>query len=173
MKWPNDVLIDGKKVCGILSERIEQPDGARAVVGMGINIALTQEELPVPNATSLLLAGFEVRSVDVAAGVLRHFERLYRKWRRDADLRVPYQRRCASIGTELRIVVPRPKPSPVGEWASTSSGACSSRRPGECAPSPSAMSSTRVFLAEAVGGRGHPGRFRQGLPALEAEFVTV
>lgn len=105
LKWPNDVLIDGKKVCGILSERIEHPDGARAVVGMGINIALTQEELPVPNATSLLLAGFEVRSVDVAAGVLRHFERLYRKWRRDADLRVPYQRRCASIGTELRIVV--------------------------------------------------------------------
>ena len=104
LKWPNDVLIDGRKVCGILSERIEQPDGARAVVGMGINLALTAEQLPVPNATSLLLAGFDVRPVEVVAGVLTHFERLYRRWQYDADVRVEYRRRCASIGTELRIV---------------------------------------------------------------------
>ncbi|MDF1488907.1 biotin--[acetyl-CoA-carboxylase] ligase [Tessaracoccus caeni] len=105
LKWPNDVLIDGKKVCGILSERIEHADGARAVVGMGINIALTEDELPVPNATSLALAGFEVNTLDVVAGVLRHFENLYRGWREDPDLRVAYQRRCASVGAELRIVV--------------------------------------------------------------------
>lgn len=35
LKWPNDVLIDGRKVCGILSERVEHPDGARAVIGIG------------------------------------------------------------------------------------------------------------------------------------------
>ncbi len=105
LKWPNDVLIGGRKVCGILSERIERPDGAKAVVGMGINLALTADQLPVPHATSLLLAGFDARPVEVAAGVLTHFERLYRQWQDDADVRVEYQRRCASIGADLRIVV--------------------------------------------------------------------
>lgn len=105
LKWPNDVLIDGKKVCGILSERIEHPDGARAVVGMGINLSLTEAQLPVPHATSLALSGFEASALDVVLGVLRHFERHYRNWQADPDVRAAYQRRCASIGAELRIVV--------------------------------------------------------------------
>jgi BirA family transcriptional regulator, biotin operon repressor / biotin---[acetyl-CoA-carboxylase] ligase len=48
VKWPNDVLIGGRKVAGILVERIETPDGPAAVVGVGINVAMTDTELPVP-----------------------------------------------------------------------------------------------------------------------------
>ncbi len=53
LKWPNDVLIDGRKVCGILA----QVEGGAVIVGTGLNVSLTEEELPVPEATSLALAG--------------------------------------------------------------------------------------------------------------------
>ena len=55
LKWPNDVLIDDRKVAGILVERVGNP--ALAVIGMGINVDMTADELPVPQATSLALAG--------------------------------------------------------------------------------------------------------------------
>lgn len=62
-KWPNDVLIDGRKVCGVLAEAL--PDGAGAgagvgvgvVIGAGLNHAAAREDLPVPTATSLAAEG--------------------------------------------------------------------------------------------------------------------
>ena len=54
LKWPNDVLVEGRKVAGILAERL--PDG-RIVVGFGVNVTLTAAQLPVPDATSLVLCG--------------------------------------------------------------------------------------------------------------------
>lgn len=103
LKWPNDVLVDGGKVCGILSERVEGTDGARAVVGLGINLTLQKEQLPVPTANSLLLAGFETSATDVVSGVLRHFERYYRQWESTGTLRDEYRAACGSIGAELTI----------------------------------------------------------------------
>ena len=40
LKWPNDVLIDGRKVCGILAERVDGGAGAAAIIGMGVNTTL-------------------------------------------------------------------------------------------------------------------------------------
>jgi BirA family biotin operon repressor/biotin-[acetyl-CoA-carboxylase] ligase len=77
LKWPNDVLLpadDERKVCGILCEL--QPTGI--VVGMGINVSQTREELPVDTATSLALAGAtEVSREDLAIAVLRHLAALH------------------------------------------------------------------------------------------------
>ena len=53
LKWPNDVLVAGRKVCGILSERVDTAQGPVCVVGIGINVSLDEEQLPVPSATSL------------------------------------------------------------------------------------------------------------------------
>ena len=50
LKWPNDVLIGDRKVAGILVERVETPGGPAAVVGIGLNVLLAAEELPVPTA---------------------------------------------------------------------------------------------------------------------------
>lgn len=105
LKWPNDVLISGAKVCGILSERIERPDGARAVVGMGINLSLTREQLPVPGATSLALEGIGHDVAAVVAGVLTHFGRYYRQWSLTGTLREEYQQRCSSIGSQLTVIL--------------------------------------------------------------------
>ena len=62
LKWPNDVLVDlgtdhGGKVSGILSERVDGPAGPHAVIGIGINVSMGTDELPVPTATSLALCG--------------------------------------------------------------------------------------------------------------------
>ena len=52
LKWPNDVLVDGAKIAGILAERW----GDAVVIGTGINVLQRRGELPVPTATSLLVA---------------------------------------------------------------------------------------------------------------------
>ncbi|MDO5094220.1 MAG: biotin--[acetyl-CoA-carboxylase] ligase [Propionibacteriaceae bacterium] len=105
LKWPNDVLIDGRKVCGILSERIELPDGPRAIVGIGVNISIPEPHLPVPTATSLRIAGLSEDPEAVLAGILENFQPLYESWQAAGQVRQAYEGRCASIGTELRIVV--------------------------------------------------------------------
>jgi len=52
LKWPNDVLVDDAKIAGILAERW----GNAVVIGTGINVLQQRGELPVPTATSLLVA---------------------------------------------------------------------------------------------------------------------
>lgn len=54
-KWPNDVLIGDRKVCGVLAEAL--PDGRRVVVGAGLNHRAARADLPVPTATSLAAEG--------------------------------------------------------------------------------------------------------------------
>ncbi len=105
LKWPNDVLIDGGKVCGILSERIEHPSGARAVVGLGLNLDLGRDELPVPSATSLSLERFPVHGERIVAGVLGQMERYYQRWQGSGSLSAEYQAGCTSVGSDLTITV--------------------------------------------------------------------
>lgn len=57
LKWPNDVLVNGAKLAGILVEVL--PD-SRVVVGVGVNITSTKTSLPHPTATSLALQGVVV-----------------------------------------------------------------------------------------------------------------
>lgn len=112
LKWPNDVLIGGRKVCGILTERVESPKNRTVghgetlpavIIGMGINTTLREDELPVPTATSLALAGAEVETGEVAASVLLALDAWYRRWLAGADLRADYAERCTSVGREVRV----------------------------------------------------------------------
>ncbi|MBI4548998.1 MAG: biotin--[acetyl-CoA-carboxylase] ligase [Ignavibacteriae bacterium] len=79
-KWPNDVFINGKKVCGILSEGIFTQDKLSAVV-IGIGLNVNQSEFPSEireTATSLMLAAGKVFDrFQVLATVLEHLESLY------------------------------------------------------------------------------------------------
>ena len=56
VKWPNDVLVDGLKLSGILTELT--PYGV--VVGAGLNLSMSLDDLPVPTATSLAVEGVTV-----------------------------------------------------------------------------------------------------------------
>ena len=77
MKWPNDVLIGEAKVAGILAELVD--DGI--VVGSGINLTQTADELPISTATSLALSGARgVRRDDLLTTILEHFGALLADW---------------------------------------------------------------------------------------------
>jgi BirA family biotin operon repressor/biotin-[acetyl-CoA-carboxylase] ligase len=61
-KWPNDVLVNGRKVCGVLAELLPEQGGV--VIGAGINLGMTVEQLPVDTATSLVIEGAEPEALD-------------------------------------------------------------------------------------------------------------
>lgn len=81
LKWPNDVLLSGRKVSGILCESRRGPDGDDAVVvGCGINVFQTAADFPPAVrdlATSLALEGVAADRETVAAEVLNAFEPLW------------------------------------------------------------------------------------------------
>ena len=71
LKWPNDVQVDGLKVCGVLAELV--PAGDAVIVGTGVNLTLTEQELPVSTATSLALAGVAESGDDLVDLVLSRY----------------------------------------------------------------------------------------------------
>lgn len=114
LKWPNDVLIAERKVCGILSERVDTSQGPACVIGVGINVGLTEEQLPVPTATSLAIAARQVGAQQpsrtaVIATVLAAFELLYGRWQaqagKDASLAAAYAERCETLGRPVRVLL--------------------------------------------------------------------
>lgn len=110
LKWPNDVLHGDLKLAGILVERVATPTGPAAVVGVGINVSTTHDELPVPTATSLALAGHERDRTDLLLELLAELDRVYAVWVRaaadDELLRSTYTRRCATVGQLVRVELP-------------------------------------------------------------------
>lgn len=80
IKWPNDIVVNGKKVCGILTEMHAEIEHIHyVVIGVGINVNTKEfpEELR-EMATSLLLEGAKTFSrEDILAGVLTHFQKDY------------------------------------------------------------------------------------------------
>jgi BirA family transcriptional regulator, biotin operon repressor / biotin---[acetyl-CoA-carboxylase] ligase len=116
LKWPNDLVVaEGefadRKLGGILCETV--PDEAAVVVGIGVNVTLRQQELPVPQASSLALAGAESTDRDtLLRALLRSFGDWYARWSDaggDADaagLREAYLRACVTIGREVRAELP-------------------------------------------------------------------
>lgn len=112
VKWPNDVLLGDDKVAGILVERIETPSGPAAVVGIGLNVSLTEDELPVPSATSLALAsGTEPDRTAVLVELLRELREAYDAWQAGGSdatthLRSSYAAACVTVGREVRVDLP-------------------------------------------------------------------
>ena len=107
IKWPNDVLIAGKKVSGILCEsdvhgkRIEY-----AVVGIAINVNLDPATMPDISETATSLAkelGREVSRADVLAALLEEFEALYDSLRRGEPVHLEWRRRLETLGKNVTV----------------------------------------------------------------------
>lgn len=110
VKWPNDVIIEDRKLAGVLVERVESQGRApAAVIGIGLNVSLRSDELPTPNATSLALEG--AVSTDrslLARAILRTFDRLYSSWLLAAGdpsrgLQAAYVDACATLGRQVAV----------------------------------------------------------------------
>lgn len=122
LKWPNDVLVEGRKISGILAEMTTVPSEGdfqvrlpAVVVGVGINVSLTQEQLPVPHATSLALAGGSVDRDAVAHAVLKALALRHQQWREcergsgstiSDELMTSYMQACSTIGADVRVELP-------------------------------------------------------------------
>ncbi len=107
LKWPNDLLIDGRKVGGLLAEMI----GTAVVVGLGVNVTTRTAELPPTGATSLVLAGAETTDrLPLLLAILRAIGREYAEWSAGggaADSFLPaYRRLCTTIGQPVRADLP-------------------------------------------------------------------
>lgn len=108
LKWPNDVLtLQQRKLAGILVERIETDQGPAAIIGIGLNVTLDAEELPTPQATSMLLEGADTVDRHEIIGQLAAALRIWiERWEsgQQADIELAYRERCVTIGQEVRIV---------------------------------------------------------------------
>lgn len=111
LKWPNDVQIDGRKLAGILAEVGQTAPDPVVVIGVGLNVSLREDELPGPQATSLVLAGAEVTDrTTLVRALLRSLATQMRAWERagwaTTDLAAAYRERCSTIGAEVRADLP-------------------------------------------------------------------
>lgn len=103
LKWPNDVLADGRKLAGILLETGNGPKPALAI-GIGVNLAHHPEGTEFP-ATSLAALGSKPPSAEGALSLLATgFARWYEVWRADgfAPVRDAWLARAAGLGTRIR-----------------------------------------------------------------------
>ena len=83
IKWPNDVLVGGEKIAGILLEVASDGAGAYGlVIGMGVNLHLAPQQLPAYRATCLKAHMVQPLSLSrVFAQILRQFHHLYFGWK--------------------------------------------------------------------------------------------
>ncbi|NLT25101.1 MAG: biotin--[acetyl-CoA-carboxylase] ligase [Microbacteriaceae bacterium] len=136
VKWPNDVLVDGRKACGILGELLGVIDGGRAfgvAVGIGVNTRMPAGSLPTPQSTSLQVAGLigaaepspmakthllpqgpELTdgarrfTAAIVSALAARIDRLVQAGG-DADesgLRTEFERRSATLGARVRVLLP-------------------------------------------------------------------
>ena len=110
IKWPNDLLVgdESAKAGGILA----QSHGEALVLGIGVNVSTTRAELPVPEATSLELAGgTPVDRSRLLGAILGHFGERYSDWlsvggdAAESFLSADYRARCATLNRPV-VVTP-------------------------------------------------------------------
>ena len=106
LKWPNDLVVDGRKMAGILLEAAATggQDLDHVVLGVGVNIVAFPDDLPYP-ATSLAASGGRCDAAGLLGGFARHFLPLYRTWEQDgfATLRAAWLARARGFGGPVTV----------------------------------------------------------------------
>ncbi|HZK43264.1 MAG TPA: biotin--[acetyl-CoA-carboxylase] ligase [Syntrophomonadaceae bacterium] len=110
IKWPNDVFVEGKKISGILLEVSGQLDNIDSVVvGMGININMSAEDLSIENresATSLWqVIGEQIPSSTILPVVLSYIEEYYYLFINEGfeQIRVEFKQKCLHLHKEVKV----------------------------------------------------------------------
>lgn len=108
IRWPNDVMVGGKKICGVLPEAVSRADGRVGHVLLGIGINVDQTEFPQDlrdTATSLRLeTGMAHDHRQLLSAVLEALDRRYGEWLAAgfAGLREEWRRRASTLGQRVR-----------------------------------------------------------------------
>lgn len=115
LKWPNDVLVEDRKLGGVLVERLDGGAGrirAAAVIGIGLNVSMTRAELPTSYATSLALESSTTTDrTTLVKAILRRLDGLLAEWEAGAGiasspLQAAYRSACSTIGQRVRVELP-------------------------------------------------------------------
>lgn len=109
IKWPNDIVVNGKKVCGILTEMSAEMDGINyIVVGIGVNVNNTNFPGNLPYATSLKLEGdMEYPRREIIKVFLEKFEPYYMAYKEAPTLEMilpAYKRYCITLADKVKII---------------------------------------------------------------------
>jgi BirA family biotin operon repressor/biotin-[acetyl-CoA-carboxylase] ligase len=109
LKWPNDLVsADGAKLAGILAQTAEDA----VVVGIGLNVGMTRNELPVPTATSLALLGDAPERTELLVAILDALATRYAQWTAaggaaDASgIASAYRAACGTLGRDVAVETP-------------------------------------------------------------------
>jgi len=107
-KWPNDVLVTNKKICGILAERADVSSSTAIVVGVGINVNASTDELAAIDrpATSILAeTGEETLIETVLERVLESLSTWIDQWQEGGFpiLEKAWLERCSGVGEHIRV----------------------------------------------------------------------
>jgi BirA family biotin operon repressor/biotin-[acetyl-CoA-carboxylase] ligase len=110
-KWPNDVLLGGRKVAGILADT----EGKALLVGIGLNVLQTPEDFPEPlrrDATSILIEGVRMAPEDVLPGLVEELDRAFVSYECSglAPVCEGFWRRCALAGRPVDVQLPDGEP---------------------------------------------------------------
>jgi BirA family transcriptional regulator, biotin operon repressor / biotin---[acetyl-CoA-carboxylase] ligase len=109
VKWPNDVLVGGRKIAGVLCEVVPEEEPRPAVVaGWGLNVSQSADELPHGGATSLMLEGGRTDRDALLRHALHRWSHWYRRWEQGdrAAVRAAYQSCSSTLGTRVRAALP-------------------------------------------------------------------
>lgn len=110
VKWPNDILINGRKVAGVLTELAAEIDHVKhLILGIGVDVNLTASEFPAELkkvATSLKIeSGRHLNRLDLAAAILRELDADYQRIQRGrfAEVADEWEEQCITLGHRVRI----------------------------------------------------------------------
>jgi BirA family biotin operon repressor/biotin-[acetyl-CoA-carboxylase] ligase len=114
IKWPNDVVINGKKICGILTELHMNPDNTinNVVIGVGINVNMEDFPDSIKDIAGSILTetGKKLDRSAVVAHCMKCFEENYEKYCKTFDLsllKVQYERRLINNNKQVRVLDPK------------------------------------------------------------------
>lgn len=107
LKWPNDVLVDGGKICGILAEAVPGTFDT-VVVGAGVNTRMSRADLPVTTATSFAAIGADCDDDRLLADYLESLSDLLGALADGRADRVhrDVEKLCATVGRDVRVSLP-------------------------------------------------------------------
>ena len=109
IKWPNDLVLQNKKIGGILTESVVLPGETAVVLGIGINVSQRTEdfdgEVRRIAASLEMLAGKNVSRAALAAALMEELDMLRREALAQPQLWLAeYRSRCLTVGREVQII---------------------------------------------------------------------
>ena len=104
-KWPNDLLIDGRKVSGIL---LETNGVDRLVVGIGVNVISFPSDTVLYPATSLAENGFRIEKERVLEAFIKHFDIWQKRFRNEGKEAVlnAWRQKAYGVGEKITVNLP-------------------------------------------------------------------